>query len=176
MRKDAYLLVGRILGPHGISEELKVKIYSGNSFNFCNDREIFLQHKKNNDFMVFNIRQVRGSLKNIILSLKKFDDRDHASALTGMDIWMAKKDLQHPDKDEFYWYQLIGMTVMTCEGNTMGTLDHIIETGANDVYVVKQGENEYLIPALKDVVESIDLNKGIIIVNMMSGTEQNNAF
>lgn len=176
MRKDAYLLMGRILGPHGISGELKVKIYSGDSSNLCNGKKIFLNHKKNNDFMVFNIRQVRGSLKKVILSLKKVDDREHASALTGMDIWMAKKDLRHPDKDEFYWHQLIGMTVMTSEGNIIGTLEQIIETGANDVYVVKQGRDEYLIPALKDVVESVDLNKGILVVNMMSGTEQNNAF
>jgi 16S rRNA processing protein RimM len=176
MGKDAYLLVGRIVGHHGIGGELKVKTYSGDSFNLCKDKEIFLQHKKSNDFMPFKIQQVRGTLKKIILSIKGVDDLDHALAFIGMDIWMAKKDLQHPDKDEFYWYQLIGMTVMTYEGNIMGTLENIIETGANDVYVVKQGENEYLVPALKDVVESVDLNKGIIIVNMIPEAKQINAF
>jgi 16S rRNA processing protein RimM len=68
--------------------------------------------------------------------------------------------------DEFYWYQLIGLEVVNSEGERLGILEEIIETGSNDVYVVRRGEEEILIPAIEDVVREVDLQRRLMTVDL----------
>jgi 16S rRNA processing protein RimM len=83
---------------------------------------------------------------------------------------MARRDqLPETDEGEYYWVDLIGLRVVTDDGAELGTLREIIETGSNDVYVVQGREKEYLIPALADVVSSIDLEAGTMTVTPLDG-------
>jgi 16S rRNA processing protein RimM len=70
------------------------------------------------------------------------------------------------DPNEFYWYQLIGLEVVNSEGERLGILEEIIETGSNDVYVVRRGEEEILIPAIEDVVREVDLQRRLMTVDL----------
>lgn len=72
-------------------------------------------------------------------------------------------------KDEFYHRQIIGLMVITSEGKEIGRVAEIMETGSNDVYVVRGQGKEYLIPAIKDVILSVDLRSGAIIITPMEG-------
>ena len=75
-----------------------------------------------------------------------------------MPVYMDIRDAKPLDEDEYYWHQLIDMTVVSPEGETLGVLTSILQTGANDVYVVTQPEGgELLLPALKDVILDIDV-------------------
>lgn len=72
-------------------------------------------------------------------------------------------------KDEFYYRQIIGLMVITSEGKEIGMVAEIMETGSNDVYVVRGQGKEYLIPAIKDVILSVNLGSGAIIITPMEG-------
>ncbi|HDN69444.1 MAG TPA: 16S rRNA processing protein RimM, partial [Gammaproteobacteria bacterium] len=95
---------------------------------------------------------------------KDCHDRDAAAALTGTDIGIYRSQLPPVDADEYYWSDLMGMQVITKDDQVLGVVDHLLETGANDVIVVK-GEQEHLVPYIKgQVVKSVDLEARIIRV------------
>jgi len=103
--------------------------------------------------------------KGLVVQLKECHDRDAAAALTGTDIGVYRSQLPPAGADEYYWSDLIGLQVVTREGQVLGVVDHLFETGANDVMVVK-GEQEYLVPYIKEqVIESVDLESRIIRVD-----------
>jgi 16S rRNA processing protein RimM len=115
------------------------------------------------------LRQVGASRGHATLSLQGITDRDAAEELRGTVVRIDREQPAPLEEDEFYHYQLIGLTVKTEAGETLGTVVEIIETGANDVYVVKDAEGkETLIPALKDVVPVIDIEAGTMIVRPLN--------
>ena len=84
-------------------------------------------------------------------------------------VEIAEETLPPLQKNEFYHRQIIGLIVVTPEGKKIGQIAEIIETGSNDVYVVKGQGKEYLIPAIKDVISCIDLSSGTVIIAPMRG-------
>ena len=84
-------------------------------------------------------------------------------------IEMGEKDLPALPENEYYHRQIIGLAVITSEGNEIGRVTEIMETGSNDVYIVKGQGKEYLIPAIKDIVTHIDLASGTITITPLHG-------
>ncbi len=84
-------------------------------------------------------------------------------------MWVEEKDLPELEEGEYYSYQLIEMKVETIQGEYLGEIKEIIPTGSNDVYVVRDGTEEILIPAIKDVVKEIDLEKRLVKVELLDG-------
>ncbi|HAI08473.1 MAG TPA: 16S rRNA processing protein RimM, partial [Dehalococcoidia bacterium] len=87
------------------------------------------------------------------------------------DQWITVPASEVPElpPGEFYHFQLLDLRVLTEEGEELGTVSDILETGSNDVYVVTGGSGEILIPALADVVKDIDLEKGVMLVSLPDG-------
>lgn len=103
--------------------------------------------------------------KGILARLAVCNDRDRARDLIGSDIAVRRSELPDPGRDRFYWADLEGLTVRNRDGVELGVVDHLLETGANDVLVVK-GERERLIPYVRGaVVVSVDLEQGVILVD-----------
>jgi len=103
--------------------------------------------------------------KGLIVKIAHCADRDQASRYIGKDIEVARNQLPELEEDEFYWTDLIGLSAITKEGVGLGHVSRLMETGSNDVLVVK-GERERLIPLLWDnVVVRIDTDKGVIVVD-----------
>ncbi len=103
--------------------------------------------------------------KLIVAHLTGCDDRNTALEYINAKIFISKAQLPHLDKGNYYWADLEGLSVETAEGDLLGTVDHLLETGANDVLVLK-GERERLIPfVMDDIVLDVNLDKGIIRVN-----------
>ena len=103
--------------------------------------------------------------KGILAHLAACDDRDVARGLIGADIAVSRSELPDPGPDSFYWVDLEGLAVRTLGGVELGTVDRLLETGANDVLVVK-GERERLIPYVRGkVVSGVDLERGVILVD-----------
>ena len=104
-----------------------------------------------------------------IVALAEVTDRGAAEALTGAEVVVARDRLPPPEADSFYWMDLIGMVVTTMDGKPLGNLIRILETGANDVYVVRRGARETLVPALASVVRRVDLEQRRMWVDLPEG-------
>lgn len=113
------------------------------------------------------VRLVEGQThgKGLIGRFEGVEDRDQAAALVGMDLAVRRSQLPATGSDEVYWVDLIGLSVVNTHGETLGQIDRLLETGANDVLVVK-GDRERLIPFARDsIVRDIDLQAGTILVD-----------
>jgi len=82
---------------------------------------------------------------------------------------VRQDQLPETGDDEYYWKDLIGLSVVTCNGLWLGKITRIMETGANDVYLVKNGKQEYLIPAIADVIQRVDLTSGTMTITPLEG-------
>ncbi|EIC22189.1 ribosome maturation factor RimM [Thiorhodovibrio frisius] len=103
--------------------------------------------------------------KGLIVRLKDCDDRDQAQTLVGAEIAVQRSQLPPPAVDEFYWTDLEGLSVETIAGDSLGVVDHLLATGANDVLVIR-GERERLIPFVWDrVIRELDFERGRISVD-----------
>ncbi len=91
---------------------------------------------------------------------------EDARRLVGAKLCVPESRLPSLNSDEFYWYQLIGLEVVSPDGKKLGTLEEIIETGSNDVYVVRRGGEEILVPATQEVVRKIDLQRRLMTVDL----------
>jgi len=103
----------------------------------------------------------------IIFSFHGVNDPEAAKLLRGAVI--SGDVVEELEEGEFRYEQIIGLTVITADGNEIGAVSDIFETGSNDVYVVRKGEKEFLIPAIKDVIKGIDLTNKKIIIQVMPG-------
>jgi 16S rRNA processing protein RimM len=143
-----------------------VKVYS-----FTDPRENILQYspwflQKNNQLREIKLLAGRRQGSLVVAELERVGDRDLAAELIGADILIRKQQLPKARDGEYYWADLIGLEVRNQEGCKLGKVDHLLETGANDVLVVVDGELERLIPFLqKSTILKIDLDDGLIIVD-----------
>ena len=107
--------------------------------------------------------------KNIFLvELAGLTDIDQAEALRGADIYISKSTLVR-EEGEFFWFELLGLSVFSDDGNFLGVVSQIIPAGSNEIYVVKNKEREIFLPATHGVVNHIDLKNGKMIVSPMEG-------
>ncbi len=103
--------------------------------------------------------------KGVVARLEGYEDRDQARLLMNTEIGVRREQLPPTAPGEYYWQDLQGLEVMNLEGEPLGTVDHLMETGANDVLVVR-GERERLIPFVLDkIVMRVDLDAGVIQVD-----------
>lgn len=159
-----YINAGQISGVFGVKGSVKV-------FSHTDPRENILRYSpwllKKND-QTRQIKVVSGQRQglNVVASLEGIQDRDQAVELMGWDILIHKSQLPKPKQGEYYWLDLIGLEVKNLQDEYLGKVDHLLETGANDVLVVLDGETERLIPFLQSsTVLNIDLQAGVMIVD-----------
>ena len=156
------LCIGKISGVFGIKGWVKV-------FSYTEDRENILEYspwvlQKGEQLKVFNVVSGSPQGKAIVACLEGIDNRNDAELLTGWDIFIDASQLPPTEQNEYYWSDLVGLKVETTTGINLGVVDHLIETGANDVLVVT-GKRERLIPFLQQqTVIKVDLEAGVIIV------------
>lgn len=143
-----------------------VRVYS-----YTQPRENIVQYnpwylrRDHGDWQVTEPEEGRAHGKGVVARLAGCTDRDQAQLLTGYEIGIRRDQLPTLLPDEYFWDDLIGLQVLNIEGDDFGRVDHLLETGANDVLVVK-GERERLIPfVMKQVIVEVDLDKGRIRVD-----------
>lgn len=105
----------------------------------------------------------------VILKLATIDSVEAAQALSGRFLEVPLSKLHPLPPDEYYRFQLIGLDVLTTEGELLGQITKILPTGSNDVYVVPTEGGELLIPAIDDVVKSVDLGKACMVIEVIEG-------
>jgi 16S rRNA processing protein RimM len=154
--------MGRIAAPFGIKGWVKVQPFSedpGTLMDFESWRV-----GRGEQQTLYGVEAVQDHGKALVAKLVGIDDRDAAFALRGQEISVAKRDLPPPEENEFYWSDLIGLKVINRQGIELGKVDSLMESGTNDLLVVK-GTREYLIPFIAAFVGKVDLAGGTIEVD-----------
>jgi 16S rRNA processing protein RimM len=159
-------VVAQILAPHGIRGELKCRIVTDfPKQRFKRGNVVLIDGEEH----VVQAGRIQGHV--VLLKLAELADRDAAEALRGKDVVIRREDAVQLPKGQFYWHEVIGLTVIdTSTEQPLGRVTEILETGANDVYIVKPPHGrEILIPAIKDVVKSIEPDKGQMLIVPLPG-------
>ena len=147
------VLVGEVLKPHGVQGELKIYPLTHDPHRFSRLKEVILEH---NDLVQrCRVMSVRVQTDFVYLNLENIASMDEADRYRGWQVYVDRADVP-PLADGWYYFELEGMQVYEGE-NFLGTITQIVETGANDVYVVKGTRGEICIPALKSVVQKVDV-------------------
>jgi len=166
------ILLGRISGAHGIKGWVKVFSHTEPPAQILKYSPWQLQKNgRQGSVDLVEVKDGRQQGKRIIAELDTVKTRNDAEALLGVEIWIDREQLVDPEEGEYYWFQLEGLKVVTLAGENLGVLDHMLETGANDVLVVKPDADsiddlERLIPFVEpEIVCEIDLEQRRIVVN-----------
>lgn len=164
MESQDYIVVGRINGLHGVRGWVKVFSHTQPRDNILSYRTWYLL--RNGQWQATELLDGRQQGKGIVARLKGYDDRDQAVALMETDVAIRREQLAAAAPGEYYWAELQGLRVVNAEGIELGVVDHLLETGANDVLVVRDGEAERLIPYVPgQFVLGVSLEEGLIKVD-----------
>jgi len=155
---------GQISGVFGVKGWVKVFSYTQPRENILSYSPWFI--RKNEKLQ--EVKLIKGQRHGhaVVAALEGIEDRDAAMAWVGAEILISRQQLPKPPAGEYYWADLVGLTVKNTEGVFLGAVDHLLETGANDVLVVLDGERERLIPFLQQhTVIDVDLEQRLMIVD-----------
>jgi 16S rRNA processing protein RimM len=163
------LRVGVITGMHGLRGALRVRPDNPDSETLEQVRRVFLEDPAGAVREYRLLRAERFNRTVIRVMLEGVGDPDAAAALRGSTIAVAFEDLPAKAPGEFYHYEAIGCEVATTDGRRLGVIEEVIATGANDVWVVRDGDLEVLVPVIDNVVKSIDLDGRRMVVEAVPG-------
>ena len=168
MPEPRYLAVGRILRPHGVRGEVRVEVVTSYPDRLLQHAYFYIappgRPEAAQRYLVENMRWHREVL---LLKLGGCDDRNGADELRGMLVQVPIEQAVPLEEGEYYHFQLIGMKVETESGEHLGQIVEVLETGANDVYVVRGAQGEVLLPAVDDVILDLDLDLKRMIVRLL---------
>ena len=154
--------IAKILKPHGIRGEIKTQLFSDNFDAFCNRGFAYIGKDGAHRRITYTVARI--SPPYVYLRIDGIHTRNDAEELQGVFLYLDRSDFDTPGDDEYYVCDLIGLTVVGENGNQLGTLREVLQHGAADVYVVS-GENGFMFPALKRVIEKIDIKNGVLEIN-----------
>lgn len=160
----AQVAVGLILGAHGAAGAVRVKVLSDVPYRFDPGQELYLRGRP---YRILSATFRRPD--QAILKLHGLDTPAAAQALTGAEVTSPAGSAPPLPDGEYFHFQLMGLQVLTEEGEDLGRVSEIIVTGSNDVYVVSGLSGEILLPALYRVIRAVDLEQGIMTVRLMEG-------
>ena len=162
------LLAGEVVRPHGLDGRLKVRSYAQSEKSFLQSGTIFLKPRSGGT-KAFTVSSVRPHKSNLLLKLEELNSLDEAEEFRGATLFIRRDSLVPEEKDEYFWFDLIGLEVYLDTGKYIGTIQQILPTGGNDIYVVREGETEVLVPAIHEVVKKVDLDARKMIITEMEG-------
>lgn len=151
------IVVGRITAAHGVRGWVKIASFTEPVENLLDYRPWWI--RCGDGWQELPVVDIRPQGKGYIARIEGCADRDQAGSFRGVDLWVPAARLPDTDADEFYWFELEGLEVVTEQGVALGRVDHLFATGANDVLVVKDGGRERLLPFIADVVIEVDLER-----------------
>jgi 16S rRNA processing protein RimM len=160
--------IGRVVKPHGVRGKVKVEYFGEDLHRFSLYREIFIEDEKGKP-EPYEVLEAVPQPPRLILRLKGIEKIEEAEPLIGKGILIEKEALLKLGEGEYYWMDILGMKVETQEGKRIGKVRKIFPTGAHDVYVVEGKRGEILLPATEEVIQSIDLKRGVMKVVRMEG-------
>ncbi len=165
-----YLAVGRIKRAVGLKGEVLTKLYSSID-SIVVPGCIFIKvgrHFKRLDI----IRTRKKKDKEVVCLFEGIKDRTMAEAISGLEVYQDRQLLPRNENNEYYWYELKGLSVVDQNGSKLGTVYSIIDAGAQEVLVIRNDNNEILIPMVDEFIKQIDLEKGSCHVDLPPGLKE----
>ncbi len=156
--------VGQVLGAHGRDGGLTLRVFSDVPGRFDSGQTLLIDGRS----CTVSVSRVSGP-NSRLLWLVGVSRREQAEALRGSWLYVPEKDVPAAEEGEFFHYQLLGMAVYTEEDELLGEIGEILETGSNDVYVVKGPSKELLVPATAQVVRQVDVSGRRMTVRLLDG-------
>lgn len=161
--KKEYLEAGKIVNVHGIKGEVKIMPYTDVPELLCEFDKLFLDRKE-----IF-IERSRVAKNMVIAKLEGVDTPEQAEKLRNKILYMHRDDLELDD-DTYFIQDLIGVEVKDADTDIVyGKITYVMQTGANDVYVINGNGKEYLVPAIADVVISTDIDNNLMVIRPLEG-------
>jgi 16S rRNA processing protein RimM len=160
---SGYVAVARVIGTWGLHGDLKVEILTDFPERFAVGSRVFVSG------VAYSIEGYRRHGGRVLLKLLGIDSAGEAEPLRHHFLQVPESELHPLGEGEFYHFQVIGLEVRTTSGEVLGRVEQIISTGSNDVYVVRGPRGEVLIPAVDDVVKSVNPAAGHIEVELVEG-------
>ena len=165
---EQFLQVGVISSTHGLRGEVKVFPTTDDAARFQTLKEVILDTGK--EKLDLEIQSVRFFKQFVIVKFKGIDDINDIEKYKGKSLFVTRENAQPLKEDEYYIADLIGMEVYLEDGSHFGTLKDVMETGANDVYIIKTEEGkEVLIPAIYECILDVDVEAGKMKIHLLDG-------
>ena len=162
MNKDKLIPVGSLVKHHGLKGELKVFLYNEDSETLVKGLSIWIE--TDNDFISYDLENVRGSKNNLIIKFKNINSRDKSQFLVKKEIYVSRNDF--PDLDEgFYLNDIIGFKIINDNKQVYGYLKDVLVLTGNEILVVDCDGKEVLVPNVEEFVKLFDFDKKLITVS-----------
>jgi 16S rRNA processing protein RimM len=170
-QRPEFISIGVIVKAHGIKGQFVVKPLTDELDQFYTFESIYLT--LNGKTEKHDIIDVNVSKNLILMQLRDIKDRNTAENFKGAMIEIMFADARELAEDEYFIFDLIGLEAKTIQGEYIGEIIDVWQLPANDVYVLKSGDKEILLPAIKEVVKSISLDQNELIIDPMDGLLDN---
>lgn len=168
MRTTDLINVGKIVGTHGYKGTMKVELLTDFPERFKQLKRIKVQAKSGVKDYVIESANMQSTL--LLIKLQGIESKEEAQLFRGALLSVREDEAFPLPEGSYYHFQLIGLEVMDHSKGLLGKITDILETGANDVYVIDSPEyGEILLPAIKQVIKEVDLNEGIMRVELLEG-------
>lgn len=165
-----YFEIGQIVNTFGIKGMVKVVPFTDDITRFDDLKNVYVVTKRMNK--QYYIEEVKYHKNMVLIKFKGIDKVEDAENLRNSILKVERKDAAKLEEGCFYIADLLGMPVYTDEGELLGVLDDIYNTGSNDIYVVKTKEHkQILLPAIEDVIKRISLEENKIVVHILDGLD-----
>ena len=166
-QETEWATIGNVVAPFGVRGELKVKLLTDIPNRFSQLDVVYvgpdhIQHR------IERVRPYKGEM--VVLKLQGIADANTAEKMRNFDLSIPESQLAQLPPDSYYQHDILGLQVVTIQGRTIGPIVDIIVTGSNDVYVIKSPDGKQkLIPAIKDVVKQVDLQRKVMYIELIPG-------
>jgi 16S rRNA processing protein RimM len=164
--RPGFVAVGFVRGPHGLRGELKVDPLTDHPQRFQRGAALWAGDR------TYTVRSSHMHQKTLLLQIEGIDTRGQAETLRDLLLEIPETELPALAEGEYYRYQLLGMEVVDAEGQSLGRIEEVLDTGANDVYAVRNSDGELLLPAIDTVVKQVDVTAGRMVVEVPTGLER----
>ena len=157
--------VGKLARTHGLRGELKFYPHDSEGVEFSDGQVVQLEGIAKE----IKVQSIRGANAPFIIKLEGIDSIESAKLLTGQEVLANREDFPSLPEGEYYRFEIEGLAVFDEDGTPHGVIEEVIPTGSNDVYVVRNGDSEWMLPMIDSVVKSIDLEQGKLIFHRIEG-------
>ena len=166
--KQEYFEIGQIVNHFGIKGMVKVNPFTDDISQFETLKKLLLE--KDGKLIEIEVEETKYSKNQVLLKLKGIDKIEEAEKYRGSYLKIARKDARKLPEGTYFIADLIGLPVYTEEGILLGNVDDIYNSGANDIYVVKDSlGKQILLPATKEVIKQVDIENEKIVVHLLKG-------
>lgn len=170
---DNLLEIGKIVNTHGLRGDVKIVVWMDYPENFESIETAYAAVK--GGYKKLTVQGIKYQKNNLIVKFKELNDINEAEPLKNSVIYAEREELGELPEGTHYIVDLLGLDIVDEDGNHIGVLEDVFNTGANDIYDVKrEGKKNLLLPVIDEVVKNIDIENGRIVVNVMEGLDDEN--